>query len=53
MIDLNNFDEVFTKVYHGFPDANHAILQFIDRTKLKIDSCISSISPSVIIEVIP
>ncbi len=51
MIDLNNFDEVLTKVYHGFPDADNAILQFIDRAKLKIDCCISSIAPSVIIEV--
>ncbi len=51
MSSTDNYKDIFTKVYHGFPDANNAILQFIDRTKLKIDSCISSISPSVIIEV--
>jgi two-component system, OmpR family, sensor histidine kinase VicK len=51
MLEMNNFENSLTKVYYGFPDADDAILQFIDRTKLKIDSCLSSIAPSVIIEV--
>jgi two-component system sensor histidine kinase VicK len=51
LLELNNFDEILTKVYYGFPDADNAILQFIHRTKLKIDCCVSSITPSVIIEV--
>jgi two-component system, OmpR family, sensor histidine kinase VicK len=51
LLDLNNFDEILTKVYYGFPDADNAILQFINRTTLKIDCCVSSIAPSVIIEV--
>ncbi len=42
LLDLNNFDEILTKVYYGFPDADNAILRIIDRTKLKIDSCVSS-----------
>src|SRR4051794_4211497 len=41
----------FTKVYYGSIDADSALLKFIDRAKVKIDSCISSIGPSVIIEV--
>ncbi len=39
------------KVYHNSIDADNALLEFIDRTKVKIDSCISSAAPSVIIEV--
>ncbi|HVI21438.1 MAG TPA: HAMP domain-containing sensor histidine kinase, partial [Bacillus sp. (in: firmicutes)] len=41
----------FTKVYYGSIDADNALLKFVDRAKVKIDSCISSIGPSVIIEV--
>jgi hypothetical protein len=40
-----------TKVYHGSNKANNALLQFVDRAKNKIDSCINSTAPSVIIEV--
>jgi two-component system, OmpR family, sensor histidine kinase VicK len=40
-----------TKVYHGSEDADNELLKFIDRSTKKIDSCISSIGPSVIIEV--
>ncbi len=50
-MDLDNFNHTFTKVYYGSEHANNAILQFIDRTKRKIESCISSVAPSVIIEV--
>jgi two-component system sensor histidine kinase VicK len=49
--DLDNFNYTFTKVYYGSENANNAILQFIDRAKRKIESCISSVAPSVIIEV--
>ena len=54
--DLVNFDSYdfnlpFTRVYYGSIDADNALLKFIDRAKVKIDSCISSIGPSVIIEV--
>ena len=51
MNSSNKSDKIYTKVYYGSDDANNAILQFIDRTRVKIDSCISSIAPSVIIEV--
>ncbi len=40
-----------TKVYHGPENANGAILRFIDRAKVGIDSCINSVAPSVMIEV--
>ncbi|MER5174231.1 MAG: HAMP domain-containing sensor histidine kinase [Candidatus Nitrosocosmicus sp.] len=46
-----NSNDIFTKVYYGSENANNAILQFIYRTKRKIDSCISSTAPSAIIEV--
>ena len=54
--DLVNFDSYdfnmpFTRVYYGSIDADNALLKFIDRSTKKIDSCISSIGPSVIIEV--
>ena len=54
--DLVNFDSYdfnlpFTRVYYGSIDADNALLKFIDRATKKIDSCISSIGPSVIIEV--
>ncbi|MDQ6723888.1 MAG: hypothetical protein M3Z01_06450, partial [Thermoproteota archaeon] len=48
---MDNSDEEYTKVYHGSDNAENAILQFIDRAKTKIDSCLSSVAPSVIIEV--
>ena len=51
LMDLDNFNHIFTKVYYGSENANNAILQFIDRAKRKIESCISSVAPSVIIEV--
>ncbi len=40
-----------TKVYYGPDNADNAILNFIDGAKVKIDSCINSVAPSVIIEV--
>ncbi len=40
-----------TKVYYGPENATDAILKFIDRAKVKIDSCINSVAPSVMIEV--
>jgi two-component system, OmpR family, sensor histidine kinase VicK len=51
LMDLDNFNHIFTKVYHGSEHANNAILQFIDRAKRKIECCISSIAPSVMIEI--
>jgi two-component system sensor histidine kinase VicK len=51
LINLDDYNETFTKVYYGSENANNAILQFIDRAKRKIESCISSVAPSVIIEV--
>ncbi len=50
-MNLDNSVVTFTKVYYGSENANNAILHFIDNSKRKIDSCISSIAPSVIIEV--
>jgi two-component system, OmpR family, sensor histidine kinase VicK len=47
----DNYKDIFTKVYYGSKDADNAILQFIHRAKIKIDSCISSNAPSVIIEI--
>ncbi len=49
--DSYDFNMPFTRVYYGSIDADNALLKFIDRAKVKIDSCISSIGPSVIIEV--
>ncbi|MGN6822954.1 MAG: hypothetical protein ACTHJ7_09330, partial [Candidatus Nitrosocosmicus sp.] len=49
--DSINSIHSFTKVYYGSTDADNELLKFIDRSTKKIDSCISSIGPSVIIEV--
>ncbi len=38
-------------MYYGPDNADNAILRFIDRAKVKIDSCINSVAPSVIVEV--
>ena len=51
MSSTDNYKDIFTKVYYGSKDAHNAILQFIQRARIKIDSCASSIAPSVIIEV--
>ena len=40
-----------TKVYYGPENADNAILRFIDGAKVKIDSCLNSVAPSVIVEV--
>ncbi|HYF99560.1 MAG TPA: HAMP domain-containing sensor histidine kinase [Candidatus Saccharimonadales bacterium] len=49
---LNNYENKnFTKVFHGSTEADNEILKFIYRTERKIDACISSNAPSVIIEV--
>ena len=40
-----------TKVYYGPENTDNAILRFIDGAKVKIDSCINSVAPSVIVEV--
>ena len=50
-MDSYDFSNPFTKLYNGATDADNAILKFIDRAKVKIDSCITSVAPSVIIEV--
>ena len=52
--DKDNDDEgsiPTTKVYYGPQNADNAILRFIDRAKVEIDSCLNSVAPSVIIEV--
>ena len=38
-------------MYYGPEKADSAILRFIDGAKVKIDSCINSVAPSVIVEV--
>ncbi|MDP8906476.1 MAG: HAMP domain-containing histidine kinase [Thermoproteota archaeon] len=45
--------KIFTKVYHGSKKADNELLQFIKRSKRKIDCCISSVGPSVIMEIGP
>ena len=40
-----------TKVYYGPDNADNAILRFIDAAKVKIDSCLNSVAPSVMIKV--
>jgi two-component system, OmpR family, sensor histidine kinase VicK len=40
-----------TKVYYGPDNADKAILRFIDGAKVKIDSCLNSVAPSVMIRV--
>ena len=49
--DSNSFNKPITKIYYGSTDADSQLLKFVGRCKIKIDSCISSIGPSVIIEV--
>jgi two-component system sensor histidine kinase VicK len=49
--DSYDFNMPFTRVYYGSIDADNTLLKFIDRAKVKIDSCISSVGPSIIIEV--
>ena len=44
-------EKIFTKVFRGSEKADRQILKFITKTKTKIDCCISSSAPSVIIEV--
>src|SRR5215210_7033201 len=41
----------FTTVYHGPQIADRIIIEFVNRTREKIDSCVNSTAPSVIIEV--
>ncbi len=48
---MHDLDDSFIKIFYGPTDADNALLIFIDRTKKKIDSCVSSAAPSVIIEV--
>ncbi len=45
-----NFNDAFTKVYHGSGNANDVLLGFIDRAKTKMDAVIIYTAPSVIIE---
>ena len=44
-------DNTITKVIHGSEDADRAIIEFVNRTREKIDSCVSSTAPSVFIEI--
>lgn len=41
----------FTEIYHGSEKADNELLQFIKRSKRKIDCCVSSITPSAIMEI--
>ena len=43
MSPSDNYKDRFTKVYYGSKDAHNAILQFVHRAKIKIDSCTNSI----------
>ena len=44
-------DNTITKVIHGSEKADKAIIAFVNRTREKIDSCVSSTAPSVFIEI--
>ncbi|MBA3978252.1 MAG: HAMP domain-containing histidine kinase [Nitrosopumilus sp.] len=46
-----NPNDTFTRVYHGSDNANNVLLQFVDRAKRNIDSCVGITAPSVIIEI--
>lgn len=48
--DTKNINE-FTKLINGSENADKAIVEFVNRCKEKIDSCVSSAAPSVIIEI--
>jgi len=50
-LDSSSFNESIIKIYHNSIDADNALLKFIDKTKRKIDCCISSAAPSVMIDV--
>lgn len=45
------FKNPIVKVYYDSIEADNELLKFIDRANIKIDSCISSLDPSVIVEV--
>jgi two-component system, OmpR family, sensor histidine kinase VicK len=47
----NQEGNTFTTVYHGPQIADRIIIEFVNRTREKIDSCVNSTAPSVIIEV--
>jgi two-component system, OmpR family, sensor histidine kinase VicK len=49
--DSHSFNNPFVKVYYGPTDADNELLKFVDRANIKIDSCVSSLAPSVIVEV--
>ena len=51
MGNRNNEYNTFTKVFHGSEKADNTIIDFVNRCRKKIDSCVSSTAPSVIIEV--
>ena len=44
-------ENTFTNVVHGSEKSDSTIIEFVNRCKEKIDSCVSSTAPSVIIEV--
>jgi hypothetical protein len=47
----NQEGNTFTTVYHGPQIPDRIIIEFVNRTREKIDSCVDSTAPSVIIEV--
>lgn len=44
-------NDTFTKVIHGVDNADKTIIEFVNRASEKIDSYVSSIAPSVFVEV--
>ncbi len=52
-LDIQNteVENTFTNVVHGSEKSDSTIIEFVNRCKEKIDSCVSSTMPSVIIEV--
>ena len=51
IIQKNKVNYAFTKVIDDLEDADRAIIEFVKRTKEKIDFCVSSTAPSVFIEI--
>ena len=40
-----------TEIFHGIEDSNNAILNFVYKAKYRIDACLNSNGPSVMVDV--
>ncbi|MGZ5490035.1 MAG: hypothetical protein ACXW2E_06880 [Nitrososphaeraceae archaeon] len=47
----NKTEKEKTEIFHGIEDSNNAILNFVYKAKYRIDACLDSIGPSVMVDV--